>query len=85
MAQLRARRQANGSTRYTTIIRIRKGRALIQQEYRTFAQRSAAASWAKHREVQLENQAVPGRRQHDPITLAALIRWYVETFETISR
>src|SRR5271165_2463772 len=85
MAQIRARRQADGATRYTAIIRIRKGTTLIQQEYRTFAQRSAAASWAKHREVQLENQAVPGRRQHDPITLAALIRWYIETFETISK
>src|SRR5271165_4818706 len=85
MAQIRARRQADGATRYTAIIRIRKGTTLIQQEYRTFAQRSAAASWAKHREVQLENQAVPGRRQHDPITLAALIRWYIEAFETISR
>src|SRR5580692_8686786 len=85
MAQIRARRQADGSTRYTAIIRIRKGRALIQQEYRTLAQRSAAASWAKHREVQLENQAVPGRRQHEPVTLAALIRWYIETFETISK
>ena len=85
MAQIRALRQADGSTRYAAIIRIRKGRALIQQEYRTFAQRSTAASWAKHREVHLENQVVPGRRQHDPVTLAALIRWYIGTFETISR
>src|SRR5271165_3332793 len=85
MAQIRARRQADGATRYTAIIRIRKGTTLIQQEYRTFAQRSAAASWAKHREVQLENQAVPGRRQHEPVTLGALIRWYIEAFETISR
>ena len=77
MAQIRARRQADGSTRYTAIILIRKGRTLIQQEYRTFAHRSAAASWAKHREVQLENQSVPGRQQHDPVTLAALIRWYI--------
>jgi integrase len=84
MAQIRARRQADGSTRYTAIIRIRKGRALIQQEYRTFAQRSAAASWAKHREVELENQAVPGRKHHEPVTLATLIRWYIETFGTIS-
>jgi integrase len=85
MAQLRACRQADGSTRYTAIIRIRKGRALIQQEYRTFAHRAAAASWAKHREVELENQAVPGRKQHEPVTLGALIRWYIETFESISR
>jgi hypothetical protein len=85
MAQIRARRQADGSTRYTAIIRIRWGTALIQQEYRTFAQRSAAASWAKHREVALENQAVPGRKQSGPVTLGALIRWYIETFETISK
>ena len=85
MAQIRARRQADGSTRYTAIIRIRKGTNLIQQEYRTFAHRSAAASWAKHREVQLEIQAVPGRKQHEPVTLGALIRWYIETFETISK
>ena len=67
MAQIRARGQADGFTRYTAIIRIRKGRALIQPEYRTFAQRSAAASWAKHREVHLENQAVAGRRQTTPL------------------
>jgi len=47
--------------------------------------RSAALSWARHREVELENQAAPGRKQHGPISLAALIRWYIETFETISK
>ena len=35
--------------------------------------------------MQLENQAVPGRRRHDPIALAALIRWCIETFETTSK
>lgn len=85
MATIRPRKQSDGTTRYTAIVRIRKGKLLVHQECKTFALRAAAASWAKHREVQLENQDVPGRRQHDPITLAALIRWYIETFETISK
>ena len=85
MATIRARKQADGSTRYTAIVRIRKGKILVHQECKTFALRTAAASWAKHREVELENQAVPGRKQHRPVTLAELIRWYIDTFETISR
>ena len=85
MPYIKVRKQSDGSTRYTAIVRLRSGKAIVHQEARTFAHRSAAASWAKHREVQLENQAVPGRRQHEPVTLAALIRWYIETFEAISR
>ena len=85
MATIRARKQSDGSTRYTAIVRIRKGKILVHQECKTFALRTAAASWAKHREVELENQAVPGRKQHRPVTLAELIRWYIDTFETISR
>jgi integrase len=46
---------------------------------------TAAASWAKHREVEMENQAVPGHKSHESVTLAALIRWYIDTFETISK
>ena len=85
MATIRARKQADGSTRYTAIVRIRKGKTLVHQECKTFALRTAAASWAKHREVELENQAVPGCKQHKPVTLAELIDWYIVTFETISK
>ena len=85
MATIRARKQADGSTRYTAIVRIRKGKILVHQECKTFALRTAAASWAKHREVELENQAVLGRKQHKPVTLAELIRWYIVTFGTISK
>ena len=42
MATICARRQADGSTRYTAIVR-------------TFAHRAAAVTWAKHREVVLED------------------------------
>jgi len=85
MPYIKVRKQSDGSTRYTAIVRLRSGKAIVHQEARTFAHRSAAVSWAKHREVGLENQALPGRKQHEPVTLAALIRWYIETFEKISR
>jgi integrase len=75
MATIKARRQANGAIRYTAIVRKRLDKVIVHREAKTFM----------HREVELEYQAVPGRKQHGPISLAALIRWYIETFETISR
>jgi hypothetical protein len=83
MATIRARRQADGSTRYTAIVRIRKGKAVIHQEYKTFAHRAAAVTWAKHREVVLEDPSALIRVQHGAPTLAELIRWYIDTCETI--
>ncbi len=44
MPTIRARKQADGSTRYTAIVRIRKGKTIIHQEYKTFAHRVAAAT-----------------------------------------
>src|SRR5438445_2383930 len=85
MATIRARRQADGSTRYTAIVRIRKGTAVVYQEYKTFALRTAAASWAKHREVALEDPTALIRAQHGTPTLAQLIRWYIDTFQSISK
>ena len=85
MATIRARKQADKSTRYTAIVRIRKGKTIVHQEYRTFALRTAAVSWAKHREVALENPGALTRAQHGAPTLAELVRWYVDTFETISK
>jgi len=85
MATIRARKQADGSTRYTAIVRIRKGKIIIHQEYRTFAHRVAAVTWAKHREVVLEDPSAFARVQHGAPTLAELIRWYIDTFATISK
>jgi hypothetical protein len=82
MATIRAREQADGSTRYTAIVRIRKGKTVIHQEYKTFAHRVAAVTWAKHREVVLEDPSALTRVQHGAPTLAELIRWYINTFET---
>lgn len=36
MATIRARKQADKSTRYTAIVRIRKGKTVVHQEYKTF-------------------------------------------------
>ena len=85
MAYVKVRKKADGTTRYTAIVRLRRGKAIIHQEAKTFTHRSAAVTWAKHREVELENPIALRRKQHATITLAELIRWYIETFETISQ
>ncbi len=85
MATIKARKQANGSTRYTAVVRVRRGTTVLHQESRTFTHRTAALSWAKHREVALEEPAALGRQRHGTPTLAELIRWYINTFETVSR
>jgi hypothetical protein len=51
MVTIKVRKQANGITRYTATARVRKGRAVLHREARTFAHRAAALTWAKHREV----------------------------------
>ncbi|MCI0738060.1 MAG: hypothetical protein L0Y72_03380 [Gemmataceae bacterium] len=81
MPTIKARKQANGSTRYTAVVRIRRGTTVLHQESRTFTHRTAALSWAKHREVALENPAELTRQRQSTQTLAELIRWYIDTFE----
>jgi integrase len=85
MATIRARRQSDGTVRYTAVIRVGKGKVIIHQEYRTFSHRSAAVTWARHREVELENPEALRQKQPTVITLGELIRWYIATFETISK
>lgn len=60
MATIKARKQANGSTRYTAIIRVRRGTTVLHQESRTFTHRTAALM----------------RQRHGAPTVAELIRWY---------
>ncbi|HTV79019.1 MAG TPA: hypothetical protein VMF03_12220 [Steroidobacteraceae bacterium] len=85
MGTIKARRQADGTVRYTAIVRKRVGKKIIHSEAKTFTLRSAALSWAKHAEVQLETHGLPRLRAPAPLALHALIRWYIETFETISK
>jgi hypothetical protein len=85
MPTIKARRHANGSTRYTAVVRVRRGTTVPHRESRTFTHRSAALSWVKHREVALEDPMALSRVQHSATTLAELIRWYIDAFETISK
>jgi integrase len=85
MAYIKVRKQSDGSTRYTAIIRLRSGKTIVHQEAKTFAYRSAAVTWAKHREVELDNPSTLARVRRGTPTLAELIRWYIDTFETISK
>src|SRR5689334_103558 len=85
MATIKVRKGAHGSTRYTAIVRIRRGTTVMHRESRTFTQRSVALTWAKHREVALEDPAELTRQKQSTPTLSELIRWYIDTFKTISR
>ncbi len=85
MATIRQRRQANGAIRYTAIVRLRKGRVLLHQEYKTFKHLAAAQSWARRREVELESPATLLRKQHAAVTLGELIRWYIDSVQAISK
>ena len=85
MAYIRVRKQSDGTTRYKAVIRLRVAKTIAHQEAKTFAHRTAALSWARHREVALEDPATLVREQQGAPTLAGLIRWYIEAFETISK
>ena len=85
MPYIKVRRQSDGSTRYTAIVRLRSGKTIVHQEAKTFAHRSAAVSWAKHREVALENPGALALVQQGAPTVAELVRWYIDNFETVSK
>src|ERR1700683_1924868 len=55
MPYIKVRKQSDGSTSYTAIVRLRSGKTIVHQEAKTFAHRSAAVSSAKHREVAPED------------------------------
>jgi integrase len=57
----------------------------VHQEARTFAHRAAALTWAKHREVALEDPSALIRVQQGAPTVAELVRWYIDNFETVSK
>jgi hypothetical protein len=80
MATIKARKQANGTTGYTAIVRLRRGKTIIHRESKTFAFRAAAFSWAKHREVELAKPGAVERAQETEFTgvsarLAAHLIW----------
>lgn len=85
MATIKARRSANGSLRYTAVVRLRKGASILHREAKTFSHRAAAEKWAKAREVALENPAELLRANHPNTALSDLIRWYIDEFGSVSK
>ena len=85
MATIRARKQADGTKRYCAIVRIRRKGIVLLHETKTFSHDSAADSWARRREVELESPAELARVQQVSHSLGGLIRWYMDTFQTISK
>ena len=77
--------QSDGSTRCTAIVRLSRGKTIVHQEARTFAHRVAQLPGPNTAKVVLEDPSALIRVQHGAPTLAELIRWYIETFEKISK
>ena len=84
MAHILARKRDSG-IRYTANVRIKKNGVIVHRESKTFELRAAAEKWARAREVALEDPSALIRVQHGAPSLAELIRWYIDAFETISR
>jgi len=85
IATIKARKRADGAIRYTAIVRQRIGKATMYRDAKTFTHRTAAVSWARHREVELENAGAETLRKREPVPLAELVRWYIDSFQSISR
>lgn len=85
MPAIKARKQADGSVRYTAVVRIRRQGKVLHQEAKTFAHRSAAERWGKHREVALQTPSNLVRAQQPSTKLSKLIRWYIDSFQHISK
>ena len=84
LAHILARMRGSG-VRYTANIRIKKNGVIVHRESKTFELRSAAEKWARAREVALEDPKALIRVTHGAPSLAELIRWYIDMFETISK
>lgn len=82
MPTIRARKRADGSTGYTAIIRIKKHGVIIHQEAQTFSREALARDWARRREVELERPGAIDQAQMGSLTLGALIKRYLEEFES---
>ena len=72
MATIKARKQGDGVMRYTAIVRIRRGGKILHRESKTFAHRSAAISWAKHRGLSSRiPPLLPGCFENEPLERVA--------------
>lgn len=85
MATILPRRRGDGSVGYMAMIRLHSGKKLVHRETKTFSRRAAAEKWARAREVELEDPSALVRARDGDVTLASLIRWYIDNFQHVSK
>lgn len=82
MATFRKNKKKDGSISYSAIIRITKDGRQVYRESKTFTKDVLARSWARKREVELEDPAElersMGINKNDSLTLAELIDEYIK-------
>jgi hypothetical protein len=84
MATILTRKRADG-LRFTARIRLTRDGKPVYTESQTFSTKTAAREWARRREVELEDPKLLVVATSGGLTLAALIRWYIDTYESLSQ
>jgi hypothetical protein len=79
------RRRSDGTIGWMATIRLHNKKKLVHRETKTFSRRAAAEKWARAREVELEDPAALVRARAGDVTLASLIRWYIDSFQHVSK
>ena len=85
MATIRKRAHHDGTVACQAVIRIKRQGRIIFRESKMFWRHRAALSWARRREVALEDPSTLARAQAENKPLAELIRWYIDQFHAIAR
>jgi integrase len=85
MATIKVRTKADGTLRYTAVIRLFRDGVIIHQEAKTFSRRTSAEAWAKRREVELEDPVAMARAGQPASRLGDWIQWYIDEFESFSK
>lgn len=83
MATIVARKRADGP-RVTARIRLKRNGELVHKESRTFSTKAPRRNGLGAREVQLADPEAQRVAKAGGVNLATLIRWYIDTFESIS-
>ena len=85
MATIRKREHHDGTFARQVVIRIKRKGRIVHHESETFWRCRSALSWAKRRELELEDPSTLAIAQARKLPLAELIRWYIDQFHGIVR
>jgi integrase len=85
MATIRKREHHDGTVACQAVIRIKIKGLIVYRESKMFWRYRAALSWARRREVELEDPSKLATALAESRLLAQLIRWYIDQFHTIAQ